>query len=93
MKDETKNLKRELLRAQDLIERILGDFERVGCVGEQTALTMGYIGTVSRLLDDPLGLIIVSRSGAGKSNLQDALCDFVPTEDLVQPIEMASTTE
>jgi hypothetical protein len=74
----------ELLRAPDLIERILGDFERVGCVGERTALTMGYLGTVSRLLDDPLGLIIVSRAGAGKSSLQDALCDFVPAEDLVR---------
>lgn len=56
----------------------------MGCIGEETALLVGYLGTVSRLLDDPLGLLIVSRSGAGKSRLQDALCDVVPEEDLVR---------
>jgi DNA primase len=73
-----------LLRAPDLLDRVLADFERVGCVGEKTTLLVGYLGTVSRLLDDPLGLIIVSRSGAGKSSVQDALCDVVPDEDLVR---------
>jgi DNA primase catalytic core len=73
-----------LLRAPDLLERVLADFERVGCVGERTTLTLGYLGTISRLLDDPLGLIIVSRSGAGKSSLQDLLCGFVPEESLVR---------
>jgi hypothetical protein len=53
-------------------------------VGERTTLTAGYLGTISRLLDDPLGLIIVSRSGAGKSSVQDLLCDVVPDEDLVR---------
>jgi DNA primase catalytic core len=71
-----------LLRAPDLLDRILSDFERTGFVGEKTALTVGYLGTISRLLDEPLGLLIVSRSGAGKSSLEDALCDFVPEEDL-----------
>ena len=74
----------ELLRAPDLLERVLSDFERIGCVGERAALTIGYLGVVSRLLDDPLGLLIVSRSGAGKSSLQGALCDFVPEKHLAK---------
>ncbi len=73
-----------LLRKPDLLERILGDFEQAGFVGETTALTVGYLGTLSRLLDEPLGLLIVSRSGAGKSSLEDALCDFVPEEQLAK---------
>ncbi len=73
-----------LLRAPDLLDRILADFERTGFVGERTALTVGYLGTISRLLDEPLGLLIVSRSGAGKSSLEDALCDFVSEEDLAK---------
>jgi hypothetical protein len=73
-----------LLRAPNVLDRVLADFERVGCVGEKTTLLVGYLGLVSRLLDDPLGLIIVSRSGAGKSSVQDALCDVVPDEDLVR---------
>lgn len=73
-----------LLRAPNLIERVVSDFGRVGFVGEETALTVGYLGTISRFLDDPLALLIVSRSGAGKSTLQDALCDFVPEESLAR---------
>ncbi len=74
----------QLLRAPDLLDRVLADCERLGCVGERTTLSVGYLGTISRLLDDPLGLIIVSRSGAGKSSVQDLLCDVVPDEDLVR---------
>jgi DNA primase catalytic core len=84
MPDRERNEALALLRAPDLLDRILLDFERVGCVGEKTTLLVGYLGLVSRLLDDPLGLIIVSRSGAGKSSVQDALCDVVPEEDLVR---------
>jgi DNA primase catalytic core len=73
-----------MLRAPDLLERVLADFEPAGFVGEHTALTLGYLGTVSRLLDDPLAVLIISRSGAGKSFLQDALCDFVPEESLAK---------
>jgi DNA primase catalytic core len=73
-----------LLRAPDLLDRVLADCERLGCVGERTTLMVGYLGTISRLLDDPLGLIIVSRSGAGKSSIQDLLCDLVPEESLVR---------
>jgi DNA primase catalytic core len=84
MPDRERDEAMQLLRAPDLLDRVLLDFERVGCVGEKTTLLVGYLGTVSRLLDDPLGLIIVSRSGAGKSSVQDALCDVVPDEDLVR---------
>jgi DNA primase catalytic core len=72
------------LRRPDLLEQVLADFERTGFVGEKTALTVGYLVTISRLLPDPLGLLIVSRSGAGKSGLQDSLCDFVPPEMLAK---------
>jgi hypothetical protein len=84
MPDREREAALKLLRAPDLLDRALGDFERLGCVGERTTLTVGYLGTISRLLDDPLGLIIVSRSGAGKSSVQDLLCDVVPDEDLVR---------
>jgi len=84
MPDRERDEALALLRAPDVLDRVLADFERVGCVGEKTTLLVGYLGLVSRLLDDPLGLIIVSRSGAGKSSVQDALCDVVPDEDLVR---------
>ncbi len=84
MPDRDREAALKLLRSPDLLDRTLADFERLGCVGERTTLLVGYLGTISRLLDDPLGLIIVSRSGAGKSSVQDLLCDVVPGEDLVR---------
>ena len=73
-----------LLKDPKLLDRVLADMERLGCVGEREALALGYLATVSRLLDKPLGLMILARSGAGKSTVQDAVCDFVPEESLVK---------
>jgi len=84
MPDREREAALKLLRSPDLLDRVLSDCEQLGCVGERTTLTVGYLGTISRLLDDPLGLIIVSRSGAGKSSVQDLLCDVVPDESLVR---------
>jgi DNA primase catalytic core len=84
MPDREREEALRVLRSPDLLDRVLADCERLGCVGERTTLTAGYLGTISRLLDDPLGLIVVSRSGAGKSSVQDLLCDLVPEEDLVR---------
>lgn len=72
------------LKHPDLLPRLLKVFEALGVVGEEKAKLLGYVGTVSRLLDKPLGLLIVSRSGAGKTALQNALCRLVPEEDLIQ---------
>jgi len=73
-----------LLKDPRLLDRVLAGMERLGCIGEREALALGYLGTVSRLLDKPLGLIILARSGAGKSTVQDAVADFVPEESLVK---------
>ena len=73
-----------LLKDPRLLDRVLSGMEKLGCIGEREALALGYLGTVSRLLDKPLGLIILARSGAGKSTVQDAVCDFVPEECLVK---------
>ena len=73
-----------LLKDPNLLGRVLADLEKLGCIGEREALALGYLGTVSRLLDKPLGLLILARSGAGKSTVQDAVTDLVPEESLVK---------
>jgi hypothetical protein len=73
-----------VLRTPNLLDEVLADFERVGFVGEENALLACYLATISRFLEEPLGIFIVSRSGAGKSSLQDAVCDFVPEEFLAK---------
>jgi hypothetical protein len=70
------------LRSPDLIERIQKDFDACGFIGEQIPRLFGYIATISRFLEKPLGLLIVSRSAAGKSQLQDVITNFVPLEQL-----------
>ena len=71
----------KFLKSPDLIQTILKDFETIGCAGEKDNKIMGYLAAVSRKLDDPLSLLILSRSAAGKSTLQDAILELVPEED------------
>ena len=70
-----------LLKDPRLLRRILADFERCGVIGEETNLLVGYLATVSRKLERPLGVSIQSSSAAGKSSLMEALLGFVPAED------------
>ena len=71
----------ELLRSENLLDRILDDFDACGIVGERTGKLVGYLAATSRLLDKPLGLVIQSSSAAGKSSLADAILKFMPQED------------
>ena len=72
------------LKNPRLTEIIVEDFRKCGLVGERATVLVGYLATVSRKLPKPLGLLIVARSGAGKSALQDALCQMVPPEEAVR---------
>jgi hypothetical protein len=73
-----------LLRAPDLIERIAADYDRCGVVGERTNKLVAYLAAVSRLLDEPLAIILQSSSAAGKTKLMDAVLDFVPEEERIR---------
>ena len=71
------------LRDPKLIERIAGDFERVGLVGEPSNALVAYLACVSRKLASPLAVLIQSTSAAGKSTLMDAVLALIPEEDRV----------
>lgn len=72
------------LKDPALVQNLMKGFEALGMIGEEKGKLLGYLGTVSRFLEMPLGALIVSRSGAGKTALQDALCSLVPEEALVK---------
>ena len=74
----------DLLRAPDLLDRILADFESCGLVGEATNKLIGYLAAVSRKLAAPLAVLVQSSSAAGKSSLMDAVLAFVPEEERVR---------
>jgi len=71
-------------KAPDLIDRILADYEASGLVGEEPNKLLSYLAAVSRKMDDPLSVLVLSSSGAGKTALQDTALQFVPPEDLVK---------
>jgi len=84
MTETEKQTALSFLKDERLCEKIVEDFRRCGLVGERSTVLTAYLGSVSRKLSEPLALLIVARSGAGKSALQDALCAFVPPEELVR---------
>jgi DNA primase catalytic core len=74
----------QYLKNPRLTECIVEDFRKCGLVGERATVLTAYLAAVSRKLSEPLAVLIVARSGAGKSALQDALCAFVPPEEAVK---------
>ncbi len=79
-----------LLASPDLFKQLLQDFEALGVIGEEKVKLLGYLAAMSRLLPKPLGLLTLSRSGAGKTTLQNAICAFVPPEDVVKYSRLSS---
>ena len=80
--DKAEGLK--LGRQADLTGELLRDMERLGMIGETANKLIGYLVMTSRKLADPLALLILSGSGAGKSHLQDTVLSFCPDEDLIK---------
>jgi DNA primase len=72
------------LKSPDLLEEIITDLETVGYTGEEMNKLLCYIAAVSRKMDDPLSVMIQSRSAAGKSCLQDAVLSLIPDEDFIK---------
>ena len=73
-----------LLRDPQLLDRILLDFERCGVVGEEANKLVAYLAVTSRLLEQPLAVVVQSTSAAGKSVLLDAVLAFVPAEERIK---------
>jgi DNA primase len=84
MSEEEKKEALESLKSKDLLKNIADDFDGIGYIGEKTNKLIVYIAATSRLQPDPLAVLVLSRSGAGKTSLQDAVCKLVPPESVIQ---------
>ncbi|NIO79565.1 MAG: toprim domain-containing protein [Candidatus Aminicenantes bacterium] len=84
MSEKEKQEALALLKAPDLLERIVRDFEKCGVVGEQTNKLVGYLAAVSRKLESPLAILIQSSSAAGKTWLMEAVLSFMPEEERIK---------
>ena len=73
----------EYLQSPNLKDRLQGDMEELGYVGEERGKLLMYLVGVSRKLESPMSAIIRSQSGAGKSGLAGLVAQLVPPEDVV----------
>ncbi|MBB6480887.1 CHC2 zinc finger domain-containing protein [Spirochaeta isovalerica] len=73
----------EFLTSADLFDRIVQDTELLGYVGEEINKILIYLAASSRKLDDPISVIVMSESAAGKSYLIDTVKKLIPPEDVV----------
>jgi len=71
-------------RAADLVDQIVKDMGTLGVIGEETNKLLSYLVMTSRKMPEPLALLILSGSGAGKSHLQDTALSLCPEEDLIK---------
>ncbi len=70
-----------LYKDPNVIDRIVADMGLCGYVGEENNKLLTYLVAVSRMLDKPLGLLIMSSSSAGKTSLLEIGLLFCPDED------------
>ncbi|MEI6219277.1 MAG: hypothetical protein WCP86_10280, partial [bacterium] len=84
MTEEEKAEAMDLGRSPDIMGRILHDYELCGLIGEKYNKLLFYTAAVSRKMADPLSVLILSSSGAGKSALQDATIFLTAPEDVVK---------
>ncbi|MFZ1984382.1 MAG: CHC2 zinc finger domain-containing protein [Desulfatitalea sp.] len=72
------------LKNPNLFDQILADIETIGYTGEAMNKLLCYIAAVSRKMDEPLSVMIQSRSAAGKSFLQDTVLSLIPEEETIK---------
>jgi DNA primase catalytic core len=72
------------LKNPEMFNEILSDFETLGYTGEEMNKLLCYLAAVSRKLDEPLSVMIQSRSAAGKSFLQDTVLSLIPEEEFIK---------
>jgi len=81
--EEEKKLGMDLLTDPAIFERVVSDTESLGYVGEAINKQLIYLAASSRKLPDPISVIVVSQSAAGKSYLIDTVKKLIPPEEVV----------
>ena len=83
MTEEDRRLGMEFLTSPAMFDQIVRDMETLGYVGEDLNKKLLYICASSRKLDEPMSVIILSQSAAGKSYLVETVRKLMPPEDVV----------
>jgi len=81
-----------LVRDPRFPECVADDLTRMGFVGEEANKQVAYLASLSRKLDEPLSILVLSRSAAGKSTLSEAVAALGPEEDVVRFTRLTAQT-
>lgn len=73
-----------LLKDPNLINRFLEILDKLGCVGEEDNKLLIGLTLVSRILNEPINLIVKGESAGGKSYLVQKVAQLFPQEDIIQ---------
>ena len=82
--DEEKQIGLEFLKSPDLFKMIVEDMTLLGYVGEDLNKQLLYLCATSRLMDDPISVMIVSQSASGKSYLVDTVAKLIPENEVIE---------
>jgi len=80
--DHQKEVGLQFLKNPKLLDEIDEDFTQLGYARERKNKILLYLIMTSRLMDNPLHGILISRSGAGKSLLVEITEQLCPPEDM-----------
>lgn len=72
------------LKSPDLMERTWKDLGLAGVVGQENNRLLMYLVFTSRLRENPLHIISLGSSGAGKTYLQEKISELIPDEDKLE---------
>ena len=79
--DRQKDIGMKMLKNKNLIDEIAADYNELGYVNERKNKVLMYLVMTSRLMENPLHAVAISRSGAGKSLLSEVTAELCPPED------------
>jgi hypothetical protein len=88
--DHQKEVGLRFLSSVQMIDELEADYTELGYVRERKNKILLYLVMTSRLMDNPLHSLVISRSGAGKSLLVEITEQLCPPEDLHSVSDLTS---
>ena len=80
------------LKAKDLMNRTFKAFEVMGICGEAHNSMILFLAMLSRMLTEPISVICMAGSGAGKSYLIDKIGDCVPPAEIREYTQLTAAS-
>ena len=72
----------DMLLSPNVLNVVASEYETLGYVGETANKKLMYLAATSRIMADPLSVIIKSSSAAGKSKLVKVTAELMPTDQV-----------